>query len=516
LQPFSDAMKKFTAFATSVIAAISLFVASGPCVNSDSSDIRPPAVAGQFYPGDPGMLKLAIQQFLKDSFEITSEKPIAIIAPHAGYIYSGQIIADAYRQAMKHSYDVVAILGVNHTTAGFRGVSLADYAGFRTPLGTVSIDQEVISALLKEDKDCVLNREVHAREHSIEIHLPFLQILFPKAKIVPAVIHPPDFEMCVRFGQALGRILKDRRALIVISTDLSHYPTYNDAVTTDRATLEALASLEPKRFTALMKNLDVPNLETRACGEAAIVAGVTAAKKLGAKRAVLVSYANSGDIALGSMSRVVGYGAAVLDSGDAPGNSKLMARDYPHATATPLQTAEKQILLSFARETIRRYLTTQTVPLARNFPSRLNIPQGAFVTLRKNGELRGCIGQVLPQKELAKTVGAMALFAAFNDQRFAPVSLSELNKLEIEVSVLTPMKPITSSEEIVVGRDGIVLSKAGKTAVFLPQVATENRWNRTEMLDNLCIKAGLATGCWKSKAHLQIFQAEVFSESQFE
>jgi hypothetical protein len=498
------------------VATLSIYVVSGACGNSIPSDVRPAAVSGQFYPSDPQKLRLAVQQFLQSSPEVPTEKPIALIVPHAGYIYSGQICADGYRQVMGRSYDVVVILGVNHTTANFSGVSVGDYSAFRTPLGDVPVDEEVTSALLAESKDCQRSRAVHIGEHSIEVQLPFLQVLFPSVRIVPAIVHPPeDYRLCVRFGEALARVLKNRRALIVASSDLSHYPDSRDAAMTDRVTLETIASLDSGRVSALMKNLNAPNLETRACGEAAILAAMTAAKALGATRAVVVGYANSGDALLGNRSRAVGYGAVVLAPGNAPSNTGILNRSAPPVTASPLQNSERRALLTFARETILRYLTTQTTPLARNLPARMDFPQGAFVTLKKSGQLRGCIGHIPGDTELGKTVGAMALQAAFNDPRFAPLELGELKNLEIEISVLTPMKRIATADEIVVGRDGVLMSKAGTSAVFLPQVATENNWNRTEMLDNLCIKAGLKAGCWKSQAEFQVFQAEVFSESQF-
>jgi len=142
-------------------------------------------------------------------------------------------------------------------------------------------------------------------------------------------------------------------------------------------------------------------------------------------------------------------------------------------------------------------------------------PQGAFVTLKKRGQLRGCIGHMAEDCALGQTVGAMAIQAAVNDPRFRPVTLAELAELEIEISVLTPWKAISAAEDIVVGRDGVVLIKDGKSAVFLPQVATENGWGHREMLDNLCLKAGLPAGSWKKGAKLYVFQADVFAESEF-
>ncbi len=478
------------------------------------TDVRPPAVAGQFYPSDPEKLRSAIEAYLKRSATGNAGNPIAILVPHAGYVYSGQICANGYRQAMGVNYDTIVILGVNHTTGDFRGVSLGNYGALRTPLGEIPVDTNLTAALLSECKDCVQSRQVHIAEHSIEVQLPFIQVLFPKALVVPAIIHPPDYDMCVRFGKALGKVLKNRRALIVISSDLSHYPSYENASKTDHQTLDAIASLDTVRFASTMKELDVPNLATRACGEAAIIAGITAAKSLGARRAFVASYANSGDTPGGDRSRIVGYGAVVLDSGAA--SAQALDREIPGLSGTtPLQPAEKKMLLSLSRATILHHLSPQAPQPTVDFPARLKVRQGAFVTLRKKGELRGCIGLMASNTELSKTVGMMSLQSAFSDPRFTPVEWSELKNLEIEISVLTPMQPIASVSEIVVGRDGVLLSKAGRSAVFLPQVATENKWSRTEMLDNLCRKAGITSGCWKQGAEFQIFQADVFSESQF-
>jgi MEMO1 family protein len=511
-------MVKIQGFALAIIFTFALCLTLGVRGNSKARDVRPSAKDGQFYPADPKKLKLAVEQFLQGSSEIPMEKPIALIVPHAGYIFSGQIAADAYRQVKGRSYDVIVALGTNHTTRGFSGISLGDYSSFRTPLGDVPVDEQISSALLAENKNCTRSRAVHIQEHSIEVQIPFLQALFPKARIVPAVIHPPeDYELCVRFGKTLAKVLKNRQALIVASSDLSHYPDYKDAAKVDRQTLETIASLDTSRIASIMKNLNAPNLDTRACGEAPILAAITAAKALGATRAIVAGYANSGDVPdpEGTRSRTVGYGAVVLTAGSSPSDTTILNRPDVPKSATPLRDPEKKALLAFAHETILRYLKTETVPLPRNFPARMSFPQGAFVTLKKDGRLRGCIGHMAEDIALGQTVGSMAQAAAFHDPRFDRVTLSEMSRIEIEISVLTPMKPIASSDEIVIGRDGVLMSKAGASAVFLPQVAVENKWNKSEMLDNLCQKAGLSTGCWKRDARFRIFQAEVFSESQY-
>ena len=245
------------------------------------------------------------------------------------------------------------------------------------------------------------------------------------------------------------------------------------------------------------------------------MAAMAAAKSLGATRGEVISYANSGDTSIGERSRVVGYGAVVLTAEGGEKNISVFAQPKPAAVSAPLTSADKKALLAFARETISRFFLTDTVPLARGFNANLQQPRGAFVTLKKKGELRGCIGRMIGDEPLGKIVGAMAIQAAFNDRRFNPLTADELNDIEIEISVLTPMKQVAGAADIVVGRDGVLLSKDGHHAVFLPQVATEQGWNREEMLDNLCRKAGLETGCWKKGAQFSTFQAVVFSESQF-
>ncbi len=481
-------------------------------------DIRPPAVSGQFYPSDPARLKLAIQQFLKDAVQVRVEKPVALVVPHAGYIYAGQIYADAYRQVMGREYDVIVVLGTNHTSADLDGISVYKKGAFRTPLGDMPIDESVTSVLLAQDSKCTSNTEAHVREHSIEVQVPFLQVLFPKAKIVPLVIGSHDIGILTRFSQILAQSLAGRRALIVISSDLSHYPSYEDAIRTDRQILETVVKLDPKALSAQSQavlSTKIRNLATCACGEAPLLAGILTAKALGATSGVVASYANSGDVALEDRSRVVGYGSVIFCAEAQPSPVAALTRPLVAPATLPLQYSDKKALLAFARESLTRFMTSDTVPLARGFSPRLSAPQGAFVTLRKHGELRGCIGHIPADYELAKTVGAMALQAALNDHRFDPVRLNELPDIEIEISVLTPMKRIARAEEIIVGRDGVVISKAGRSAVFLPQVALEQHWGRNELLENLCQKAGLPADAWNKDAQLFVFQAVVFKEAEF-
>jgi AmmeMemoRadiSam system protein B/AmmeMemoRadiSam system protein A len=497
-----------------------LAVLCGVAGNSqESRGVRRPAVAGQFYPSTASHLKLAIEAFMKDAMvPAAAAGPLALVVPHAGYVYSGQICADAYRQAARHPYDVVVILGTNHTAAGFEGISVYSRGAYRTPLGDMPVDEPVAAALLAQDPDCTTDTTPQINEHSVEVQVPFVQSLFPKARIVPVVIGEPAKAMCEHFGQVLARVLQNRRALIVASSDLSHYAAYDDAARTDRQILDAIARLNTAAFIETARRLvaaNTANLVTCACGEAPILAAMTAAKAMGAKRGVVVSYANSGDALLGDRTRVVGYGAVAFFPGESePDLRALEPMDVP-ARGVSLQHTDKKALLTIARESIRRYLTTETLPLVRRYTSSLAPASGVFVTLKKNGKLRGCIGHIAAEVSLARTVGAMAAQAAFNDSRFRPVTATELPEIEIEISVLTHPEAVNDPEAIQVGRDGIILHKDGRSAVFLPQVATEYGWGRNEMLDNLCRKAGLREGSWKQGARLLTFQADVFSESTF-
>jgi AmmeMemoRadiSam system protein B/AmmeMemoRadiSam system protein A len=487
------------------------FNAGSPRDNS----VREPVFAGQFYPSDSSLLAKQIKVFMENSKPGNIENAVAIIVPHAGYIYSGQIDADAYSQVKHNKYDLIIVLGTNHTTAGFSGISVYPKGAFAVPIGTVEIDSGAAGELLKIDSDVNTDLAVHAKEHSIEVQVPFIKYLFPDAKILPVIVGEPDIKMCSRFGKALAEIIKNKRVLIVASSDLSHYPNFDDAVKTDNKTLKTIAGLNSEEiFSEMQSQLDkgIPQLVTCACGEAPIIAAVETAKALGADCASIISYSNSGYNSIGSTDRVVGYGAVVISKG-----KKQQIFDIDSAVINKsyiLTKSDKKALLLQARKTLEQYFATQTVPLPRSINTMLKIKRGCFVTLKKNGELRGCIGRMVGDAPLCTNVGAMALQAAFKDPRFSPLSQDELAQVEIEVSVLTPFKKVNSADDIVLGKDGVILKKGGRQAVFLPQVAAETGWSKEVFLEQLCHKAGLNADDWKD-AELFTFQADVFSEQEY-
>ena len=214
---------------------------------TDADSIRQPFFAGQFYPADSTKLANQIKVFIENAKPSKVDNAIAIIVPHAGYIYSGQIDADAYNQVKQNKYDLIVVLGTNHTTAGFSGISVFPKGAFVAPIGAAEIDNKAAEELLKEDDEVTTNLAVHAKEHSIEVQIPFIKYLFPHAKILPIIVGEPDIGMCTRFGKALASVFKDKKTLIVASSDLSHYPSFNDAIEVDNKTLKTIAGLNPKR-----------------------------------------------------------------------------------------------------------------------------------------------------------------------------------------------------------------------------------------------------------------------------
>ncbi len=495
-----------------LVCVVGLFLPAG-CTASTSAE-RPPAVAGRFYPADPVQLETAVRAFLRDAKPPRGERPLVIVVPHAGYLFSGQIAADAFRQTMDFDYDVVVILGTNHSTPGLAGVALYDGDAYRTPLGPAEVDKDLVRELIALDPLFKPQADAHAGEHSVEVEVPFVQIALPGVKIVPAIVGSSDPEAFARAGRALARALAGRRSLIVASSDLSHYPAYDDALISDRAVLAAMAGGDP---AALQRVMDTqmkagrPGLSTCACGEAPVSTAMEAARSLGAGHGIVLSYANSGNCMVGERSRVVGYGAVMFAAGTGPADlSALAAGETP--SAAELSSADGKALLDFARETIRRYLLTTTTPLPRDLPPGLSRPQGVFVTLKKQGELRGCIGHTVADLPLGQVVGSMALQAAFNDPRFSPLEQTELDEITIDVSLLSPLVRVKGPDDVVLGRDGVSFRKDGHTGLFLPEVAVEQGWNREQLMNNLCRKAGLPEASWRKGGELYTFTTTVLHE----
>jgi hypothetical protein len=292
--------------------------------------VRPPAVAGSFYPQERKRLAAEIARLLAQALPPRGERPIGLVVPHAGYAFSGLIAADAWRQAQGHEYDLVVLLGTNHTAGFFTGVSVFPGSGFRTPLGVVPVDEAAAAALLGADRDVSPDPVPHEREHSIEVQLPFVQTVLPGVPVLPLIVADEEPRLCARLGVALANVLAGRRPLLVASSDLSHYPSYEDAAAADRAVLAAMAWLDPDGLRAAVAREEGAGrrgLDTCACGLAPVLALTSAALTLGARRGTVISHASSGDAPPGDRARVVGYGAVAFSAGE-PG-ADLAALDAP-------------------------------------------------------------------------------------------------------------------------------------------------------------------------------------------
>ncbi len=472
---------------------------------AEQQKVRPAAVAGGFYPADPKELSQMIDDMLaKATPPPVDGEILAAVAPHAGYPYSGPVAAWTYAALKGHKYSRVVVIAPSHYVA-FDFTSVYDGDAYTTPLGTISVDKEFARRLVKMSSTIQLSDKGHqatadAPEHSVEVELPWLQKVLGKFELVPIVMGDQSYESSRALGVALAKMLRnDHDTLVLASSDLSHYHPYDEAETIDHKTLHALEAWD---YFSMSRNFETRLWE--ACGGAPIVAAMIYAERMGANKAEVLKYANSGDTS-GDHSRVVGYSA------------DLFVKSAHAADAVPpfsLTDAEKAELLAVARKSVE-YMIQKNEPYAPT-PSTsetLNREYGAFVTLTEGGALRGCIGYTSPVKPLFMTVRDTATLAALRDPRFPPVSASELSKLEYEISVLSPLRRVTDIEQIKVGRDGLLMKNGDSEGLLLPQVPVEQKWDRLTFLEQTCAKAGMDRNCWKDEnTDIFSFAAVVFNE----
>jgi AmmeMemoRadiSam system protein B/AmmeMemoRadiSam system protein A len=471
-------------------------------------EIREPAVAGAFYPGQPEILRRDLSKYFENAKREKLEgEVIALISPHAGYMYSGQVAAHAYKLVEGKNFESVVVVAPSHH-AVFKGASVYDRGGFRTPLGVVPVDVDLSKKMMEKRKEIQFLPEAHRREHSLEVQIPFLQVALKSFKLVPIVMEPYwSWETCQSLASAIAEAARGKKVLLIASTDLSHFYSYHIAVELDRIFLNHI-----ERFDVEGLNRDLKGNRAEACGAGPVVTIMLAAKMLGANRGKVLKYANSGDVT-GDRSRVVGYAAAVFYKA-AGGKEKMKGEKREEKKVgvdLGLSEQDKKTLRQIAKTVIENKARGKAVPEFKIDSPMLQENRGAFVTIQKNGQLRGCIGYIKGYEPLHKTVEKMAAEAAFRDPRFPPVKEKELPELEIEISVLTPLRRITDVNEIEVGKHGIYIIKGGWSGLLLPQVATEYGWDRQTFLEHTCQKAGLPPDAWKEKdAEIYIFSADIF------
>ena len=491
-----------------LLVPVALFVFSLKNLGlSEEHKIRPAYVAGGFYPADANELGKMIDGFLAQaSAEKLEGSLVALICPHAGYQFSGGVAAYSYIQLKGRSYDRVVVIAPSHYES-FPFSSIYDGEAYQTPFGDVPVDHDFAAKLAKLSSTIKISDRGHGEveghgEHALEDQLPFLQRVLGQFKLVPIVMGDPSYDACRALGIALAKAVQGTNTLILVSSDLSHYHPYDEA---ERMDHQILKTIEEWDYLSLSQNTE-RDIWKGPCGGGPIVAAMIAAERLGAHRAQILKYANSGDVT-GDKSRVVGYGAVALV---AEKENKKHGRKSAEFSLTP---AEKQELLKIARQSVETAVREKKLysPPADE-PEALRNARGAFVTLKEHGDLRGCIGYMSPVKPLAETVRDVAAYAALEDRRFRPVSESELGILEYEISVLSPLRKVEDINQIHVGQHGLLIRKGEYEGVLLPQVPTEEGWNRNTFLEQVCVKAGLPEQAWKDEdADLFMFTALVFA-----
>ena len=488
---------KIEVIGPALIAFILAFVVGLPWESSYASDetgqtIRPPAAAGRFYPDDPEELRKMVGTLLRDASGLDVKGTIrGLVSPHAGYIYSGIVAAAGYRQIAPSTRTVI-LIGPSHRFP-LGGASIPSVTAYRTPLGDVRLSK--LAFRLQKLPIFGSVTEAHKMEHSLEVQLPFLQVMLRAFEIVPILVNSADPKA---LAAALAPYI-DNDTLIVASTDLSHYYPYERAVSLDRICTSAITGAEFSRM---------PLCE--ACGKQAVMTlmHIAEIKNWDAK---LIDYKNSGDTA-GGRNNVVGYASIAFV--DRKEGSKKMKES--------MSIRDKKALLRLARSAIEAKLVKDVKVERPEEPSLiLKENRGCFVTLHKYGQLRGCIGTIEPICPLAECVEKNAQNAAFRDPRFPCLGAEELPEIDIEVSILSVPERLRFRDGDDLKRQlrpnvhGVILSRGMHRSTFLPQV-WEQLPDKEQFLEHLCLKGGMPANAWKDPAtSVEVYQAEVFGEKDF-
>jgi len=470
--------------------------------------VRKPVVAGSFYPADSSNLSSTIDQYLSRVDVKLEGEIFGVVSPHAGYSYSGQTAAFAYK-TLKNK-QLVILLGPSHRYY-VKGFAVYDKGEWETPLGKVKIDEDFASKLKSHSELIVNEPEAHSQEHSLEVQLPFLQKVLKDFKIVPIVFNADQPSLLELIANALSEELKDRESwVIVASSDLYHGYNYSKAKAVTDKVNKYLSGFDYEGLLKYDREMRQSGV-CAACGCSAIAVLMQVMKNLGVDEVKLLESTSSGDVTGDKSGYVVGYGAWLFSADEL---KKTESKESESEFGFNLTKEDKEKLLTVARKTVSEYVKNKKIPDFKIESEVLQKKCGAFVTLKKkNGTLRGCIGHIVAEKPLFLVVKDMAIAAATQDYRFPPVTPSEIDDIEIEISVLTPMQRVNSEDEIKVGRDGLLIKRGYMSGLLLPQVPVEQGWDKATFLEHTCYKAGLPADAWRS-SELWKFQAIVFSEKE--
>ncbi len=470
----------------------------------EEKNIRRAAVAGQFYPADREEAIKELNHYFSPFEDCKRRDDIrALIVPHAGWVFSGEVAASAFARINPEKvYDRIFLIGPSHQV--YLNAASVDTASthYSTPLGEVELDTALCRQLAQNERLFKYDKGAHLREHCLEVELPFLQYhLKTMPPIVPIIIATDDIPKLIDLNEALLPYFNERN-LWVVSSDFSHYPDYDDACKVDMRTAEAITSGNVQMLANIIDRNErehIHGLSTSACGFSAIFTLLLCTHRDSTMKVEHIMYRNSGDSRYGDKQRVVGYNAFIV---------------YPEKSnpmAFSLTKEEMRTLLFIARESITSACNKrpmQHIDINDNLHKKL----GAFVTLHKDDRLRGCIGHFGEDVPLYRIVEEMAQAAAFDDPRFPKVTADELEDIVIEISVLTPLKRIQNADEFVYGKQGIYMRKGYHSGTFLPQVAHEVDWTKEEFLGHCARdKAGIGWNGWRD-AELYTYEAILFEE----
>ena len=491
--------------------------------------VRPATQANRFYTGDARELSEEVDSLLAlHHGETIFNNVAALIVPHAGYYFSGNVAAAAYMSVPRDKqYKRIFLLGPSHHE-WLDGASVnTEAAYYATPLGQVKVDHETALALTAADSVFRYEPRAHDREHCLEVQLPFLQRFFTTHSslstkevppIVPMIISTNDFQKLKRIAEALKPYLTEEN-LFIVSSDFSHYPNYEDACKVDARTGRAVESGDVEQLIAALEEnarSGVPGLATSACGELAIATLLLMTDSTYEVKHLM--YQNSGDADESDHSRVVGYHAFAivrkssqefsLSDEEKRTLKKIALTSIKDSLARRENYGGRENHGDRLRDSTGKAVNHEPVPVIP--PVILQQKCGAFVSLHKHGRLRGCIGHFGEDVPLYEIVAEMARAAAFEDPRFMPVTADELSDIDIEISVLTPMRRIQSLDEFELHRHGIYIRRGYRSGTYLPQVADEVNWTKEEFVSHCAQdKAGIGWDGWRD-AELYVYEAIVF------
>jgi len=519
--------------AAAVAAVVLCLAAACSCGEGGGRRVRYPVFAGQWYTGDPTRLREQMDHFLAAgaSKAKVSGKPIALIAPHAGYAYSGRCAGVAFATVKGQSYKRVVVLAVNHRGPAFRGGSILKVDAYKTPLGEIPLDRKACALLLRS-KHFASRPSAHRQEHSLEVELPFLQVALGSFHLVPVVVGQLSSEDFAPMAAELGKVVDDD-TLVVVSCDFTHYgqgfrytPFRSDVRKNieklDRGAVDFIAKGDAQGFWGYVRRTGAT-----ICGRCPVAVLLTLLPEKATGQ--LLNYYTSGD-ATGDYRQSVSYAAIAFTAPGQWGKPKadLSAADATPATKAPephepakapdppsdagVSAAGQKKLLEIARNSLVAVTAGKPMPELELDEPELQGKYGVFVTLYKQGKLRGCIGNFRPQTPLYRTVAAQTQMSARRDHRFRPVQASEVKEIDIEISVLLPEKRIDAPLAWEFGKHGIIVRRGRRQATFLPQVA-DHFDSKEQMLSACCRKAGLPMYIWRDPATtVLVYRAQVFGE----